>query len=182
MKVNFGSGTKLLNLNKRVDDSLDHFLTVRWTNDTVQMELDDKSCSNEIQSCFSQISTHDMSHHYINTNGPLHVGGVSFGASRFSQLADSLGLGRLEMPDGKGFAGCIKNLTFSANGRNVLYDLGSPADGDNFTPGCNEGFVAAPVALNLNMNFLIAILVCLAAILILVVVLAVYRRKRNVFG
>ena len=86
------------------------------------------------------------------------------------------------MPVGKGFAGCIKNLTFSANGKNTLYDLGNPAEGDNFTPGCDAGFVAAPIALNLNMNFLIAILVCLAIILVAVVVLAVYRRKRNVFG
>ncbi len=100
MKVNFGSGTKLLNLNQRVDDSKDHFLTVRWTNDTVQMELDDKSCSNEISpassrhhNCFRQITTHDSSHHYINTNGPLHVGGVSFGG-RFEELASALSLER----------------------------------------------------------------------------------------
>ena len=54
MLVNFGSKPKLLNLNQRVDDSKDHFLTVRWTNDTVQMELDDKSCSNEISSSVSR--------------------------------------------------------------------------------------------------------------------------------
>ena len=85
------------------------------------------------------------------------------------------------MPDGLGFAGCIKNLTFSADGKSFLYDLGSPAEGDNYTPGCNDEFVAAVVALDLNMNFLIAILVCLAIILIAVIVLAVYRRKRHVF-
>lgn len=39
------------------------------------------------------------------------------------------------MPEGEGFVGCIKNLTFSASGKNVIYDLGSPADGENFTPG-----------------------------------------------
>jgi len=89
---------------------------------------------------------------------------------------------RLEMPNGKGFAGCIKNMTFSANGENFLYDLGSPADGRHYTPGCNDEFVAAVTAINLNMNFLIAILVCLAIILIAVIVLAVYRKKRNVFG
>ena len=99
MLVNFGSKPKLLNLNQRVDDSKDHFLTVRWTNDTVQMELDDKSCSNEIssatrQNCFVQISTHEISHHYINTNGPLQVGGVSFGAKGFQDLSDALGLNR----------------------------------------------------------------------------------------
>ena len=39
------------------------------------------------------------------------------------------------MPEGEGFVGCIKNLTYSAAGKNFIYDLGSPADGENFTPG-----------------------------------------------
>lgn len=187
MLVNFGSKPKLLNLNQRVDDSKDHFLTVRWTNDTVQMELDDKSCSNEIssatrQNCFVQISTHEISHHYINTNGPLHVGGVYFGPSRFDELSTSLKLDRLEMPKGKGFAGCIKNLTFTSDGKSTLYDLGNPADGENYTPGCNEGFVAAPVALNLDMSFLIAFIVVFAIVIVSVIVAAVYRRKQNLWA
>ena len=97
MLVNFGSGTKLLNLNQRVDDNQDHFLTVRWTNHTVQMELADKTCSNEIDArnnCFRQIMIHDSTHHYINTNGPLQVGGVSFGADGFQDLSNALGLDR----------------------------------------------------------------------------------------
>ena len=96
MKINFGSVTKFLNLDQRVDDSRDHYLVVHWTNDTVQMTLDDKSCSNEIttsthQKCFTQITTHDLTHHYINTNGPLHVGGVPF---KFDDLASRLGKNR----------------------------------------------------------------------------------------
>jgi len=187
MLVNFGSKPKLLNLNQRVDDSKDHYLTVRWTNDTVQMELDDRSCSNDIssatrQNCFVQISTHEISHHYINTNGPLQVGGISFGYSRFDELATALKLDRLEMPRGKGFAGCIKNLTFTSDGKSTLYDLGNPASGDNFTPGCNEGFVAAPVALNLDMSFLIAFIVVFGLVLVAVIVAAVYRRKQKVWG
>ncbi len=186
MIINFGQTPRKLTLDQRVDDSKDHYLAVRWTNDTVQMELDDKTCSNEISSiarhaCFVQITTHDSSHHYLNTNGPLHVGGVSFSESKFTDLAQSMGLMRSELPEGKGFAGCIKNLTFSASGQTHLYDLGSPADGENFTPGCDEEFVAAVVAIGLNMNFLIAILVCLAIILVAVVALAFYRRKRNIF-
>lgn len=46
---------------------------------------------------------------------------------------------------------------------------------------CDCFLFQAVVALNLNMNFLIAILVCLAIILTAVIVLAVYRRKRHVF-
>ena len=89
----------------------------------------------------------------------------------------------MELPIGKGFTRCIKNLTFTGtDGIKKLYDLGSPAYGENYAPGCNEEFVQAVVALDLNMNFLIAILVCVAIILIAVVVLAVYRRKRLPFG
>ena len=40
----------------------------------------------------------------------------------------------------------------------------------------------AVVALGMNTSFLIAILVCLAIIVILVIAMAVYRRRRNVFG
>merc|ERR1712241_1448561 len=73
-------------------------------------------------------------------------------------------------------------MTFSANGGNYLYNLGDPADGISYRAGCNDEFASPVHQLNLNMNFLIAILVCLAIILIAVIVLAVYRKKRNVFG
>ncbi|TRY62862.1 hypothetical protein TCAL_07709 [Tigriopus californicus] len=186
MLVNFGSGTKTLELEQRVDDGKDHFLVIRWTNDTIQMELDQKTCSNEVSparnQCFLQITTHEWTHHYLNTNSPLHVGGVSFGGDRFSEISKSIGVTRTEMPDGEGFAGCIRNLTFNGGGRNTLYDLGSPSDGEHFTPGCNDEFVQAVVAIGLNTNFLIGILVCLLAILIMVILLAVYRRRRHVFG
>ena len=85
------------------------------------------------------------------------------------------------MPEGQGFAGCIKNLTLTAGGKTTVYDLGSPADGENFQSGCSSEF-ALPTKLDLNMEFLVAILVCLAIILVAVVTLAVYRRKRNVFS
>ena len=42
----------------------------------------------------SQISTHDSKNRYLNTNGPLHVGGVSFGANGFQQVAQQLGIDR----------------------------------------------------------------------------------------
>ena len=87
-----------VNLFFQIDDDEHHFLVLRWTNDTVQMELDSRSCTNEIEpsknQCFLQITTHDQTHHFLNTNGPLHVGGVSFGQDRFDDIADLLGLAR----------------------------------------------------------------------------------------
>ena len=85
------------------------------------------------------------------------------------------------MPVGTGFAGCIRNLTYSAAGHTTLYDLGSPGEGDNFTPGCDAEFVQAVTALKLNMDFLIAILVCLAVILVAIIILAVYKKETKCF-
>ena len=81
-----------------MDDGKNHDLVLKWTNDTVQMELDDKTCSNEISpkknQCFLQITTTSSKHKFLNVNGPLHVGGVSFGDRRLKDLSNSLGLDR----------------------------------------------------------------------------------------
>ena len=66
----------------------------------------------------------------MNSNGPLQVGGLYFGHDRISALAKGKCLGLnsltdpdhvtlfagldvdpLKLPDGVGFAGCMKNLT-----------------------------------------------------------------------
>lgn len=72
-------------------------------------------------------------------------------------------------------------MTLYTGNSRVLHNLGMPGDGDNYSPGCDEEFVQAVVALNLNMNFLIAILVCLGIVLLTVLVCAVYRGKRHVY-
>ena len=99
MEQNISTLTNKYFTSLKVDDGTDHNLVMRWTNDTVQMELDDKSCSNEISAtvqnqCFLQIAMHDSRHHYLNSNGPLQVGGVSFGAERFDEIASLVGLDR----------------------------------------------------------------------------------------
>merc|ERR1719340_389165 len=79
----------------------------------------------------------------------------------------------------------MKNLTVIQGNKKTRYSLGNPSDfsdEETFREGCDLQFAAAVMALNMNMNFLIGILVCLAIILIAVIVLAVYRKKRNVFG
>ena len=90
------------------------------------------------------------------------------------------------MPHTKGFAGCIKNLTFRAPGRKryqeeLLYDLGNPAMGNNYRAGCDDAFVAAVKATDLNITFLILILSCLAVLLLVICILIVYRRKKHVY-
>ena len=93
------------------------------------------------------------------------------------------------MPHTKGFAGCIKNLTFRTSGKGgygfgqekMLYDLGNPAAGSNHRAGCDDAFVQAVKATDLNMTFLIAILSCLAILLLIILILIVYRRKKKVY-
>lgn len=85
------------------------------------------------------------------------------------------------MPSGKGFAGCIKNLTFTSDGKSTLYDLGNPADGENYAPGCNE-VESLELALNLDMSFLIAFIVVFALVIVAVIVAAVYRKKQNLWA
>ena len=93
------------------------------------------------------------------------------------------------MPHTKGFAGCIKNLTFQAPNRKrfdysqeeFLYNLGAPANGMNYRAGCDDAFVAAVIATDLNITFLILILSCLAVLLLVICILIVYRRKKHVY-
>ena len=138
--INFGSGVRILELGQEVADNKAHYLVMRWTNDTVQMELE--SCSNEMvrHKCFVQKTTHDSRHRYLNTNGPLQVGGISFSEEHFKAMAGiALGLNSRNLPHTRGFRGCIRNLTFRASGRGgssigqqkFLYDLGNPASGSN---------------------------------------------------
>merc|ERR1719336_266910 len=102
----------------------------------------------------------------------------------------SLGLLSGNMPHTKGFAGCIKNLTLRTPGRKrfdysqeeFLYNLGDPADGRNYRAGCDDAFVAAVIATDLNMTFLVLILACLAVLLIVICILIVYRRKKHVYS
>ena len=122
---------------------------------------------------------------FLNSNGPLQIGGLYFGEDRLRDLSAKLGLSRHKMPLGTGFAGCIKNLTVMQGSRSMLYSLGNPADfsdDESYKEGCDLEFAAAVVALNMNMNFLIAILVCLAVILTAVIVMALYRRRRTTFS
>ena len=74
----------------------------------------------------------------LNTNGPLHVGGVSFGPKEFQKMARAqFKVKEKEMPHARGLVGCVKNLTLTegvgAEAKMFLYDLGNPADGENYS-------------------------------------------------
>ncbi|XP_040581523.1 DE-cadherin [Lepeophtheirus salmonis] len=187
MYLNYGSGTKTLSLGQRIDDGKTHELVMKWTNTSARMELDDNSCtstgrSDKKNQCFIQISMRKSKNSFLNVNGPLQIGGVSFGTNGFQDLLQRLSLKSSEMPYGDGFAGCIRNLTYRAGSRTVLYDLGDPSDGDNYTPGCDAEFVQAVKALKFYHSYVIVVLVFLACICAAVIVFAIYRKKRIVFS
>ena len=89
----------------------------------------------------------------------------------------------------------MKNLSVTQGGVTTLYSLGNPADFQDeetfkveiyqysekltdlvaYQEHCDMEFVGALSTLNMNLNFLIAILVVLAVILTAVIVMAMYR-------
>merc|ERR1719414_322507 len=87
-----------------------------------------------------------------------------------------------QMPHAKGFIGCVKNLTFVSSDHRHLYDLGSPSEGENFTPRCDKEVIPAAVAMRLDMNFLIAILVSVAILLVVIVALAVCKKRKRIYN
>merc|ERR1719471_437000 len=182
--LSFGSGVWRGELEKNVNDEHEHSVNVRWSNETILMTIDGGACA-DFRQCNLQARRPQGPSQYLNSNGPLQVGGLYFGHDRIQDLANGLGIEKLKLPHGDGFAGCIKNLTVMQGNRLKLYSLGNPSDfsdEETFKEGCDLQFAAAVMALNINMNFLIGILVCLAVILTVIIVMAVYRRRRPAFG
>jgi len=189
--LNLGSQTFEDGLDKGVADDQEHYVIVRWSNESVSLLLDPPEvpgglhCATDIRQCQLQSGRPRGNKQFLNSNGPLQVGGLYFGADRLGDLAANLGLQRHELPSGESFAGCIKNLTVAQGNRKRLYSLGTPSDfsdDDSFKGGCDLEFAAAVVALNMNLNFLIAILCVLTIILTAVIVMAMYRRRRTLYS
>merc|ERR1719342_1618590 len=182
--LSFGSEIWQSTLDKNLHDEQEHSINVRWSNDTIIMTIDGAECIDTRQ-CELRARRPQGPSQFMNSNGPLQVGGLYFGHDRISDLARGLGVDKLKLPAGEGFAGCIKNLTIMQGNRLSIYSLGNPSDNsgdETFKQGCDLAFADAVMALNMNMNFLIGILVALAVILTVIIVMAVYRRRRPAFG
>jgi len=183
--LNFGDNLQKDNngripeLDSKIDDDKEHTVSLSWTNQTIRMKITE-GC-NSLLGCEIQLSRDRGVQKYLNTNGPLQVGGVYFGHSNLDNLAQLLSLQRHDLPNGKGLIGCIKNLTVVTGGKMKEYNLGHPSDAENHKAGCDEEFVAAIIG-GMNLNFLVVILVCLTFILITVIVLALYRKRRTHFS
>ena len=85
------------------------------------------------------------------------------------------------MPHAKGLVGCVKNLTFTSSDHKYLYDLGNPADGENYEGHCDRDIIPLPSIMPFNMNFLIAIVVSLAVLVIIIATLAIYKKRKPVY-
>ena len=89
------------------------------------------------------------------------------------------------MPVGVGFAGCMENLSVVQGDRTKVYSLGNPShfsEEESYKEGCDLEFAAAVVALSMDMNFLVAILVLLSVVLTAMIVVALYRRRMVTFS
>ncbi len=176
--LSFGSDVWRGELDKNVYDEHEHTVKVKWSNQSIEMTIDDGACPEGFRQCNLQSRRPQGRSQYMNSNGPLQVGGLYFGHDRVTDLARGLGIDKLKLPYGDGFAGCMKNLTVTQGKRyeNHTYDsyvhviyiiecfrltrysLGNPSDfsdEETFKEGCDLQFAAAVMALNMNMNFLI---------------------------
>ena len=96
------------------------------------------NCRSQGRGCVDTRSILGSEYRVLNTNGPLHVGGVSFGPEEFQKMARAqFKVKEKEMPHARGLVGCVKNLTLTegvgAEAKMFLYDLGNPADGENYS-------------------------------------------------
>ena len=70
---------------------------------------------------------------FFNSNGPLQVGGLYFGADRLRDLAFELGVARETLPVGESFAGCMRDMRVAENDGSARWiSLGTPADGQQY--------------------------------------------------
>ncbi|KAG9352523.1 hypothetical protein JZ751_020937 [Albula glossodonta] len=136
LKINHGSGTLVLQLpsNVRVADRRWHRLDVRSDSKEVRLTLDRCTAATvtEMEGVGSWLTTEDHSlcevtgvtpnaDRHLNTTQVLQLGGVNENLPYvYPQLQH------------KHFNGCIRNLIVDSK----IYDLGSPADSVNSSPGC----------------------------------------------
>ncbi|XP_035275512.1 neural-cadherin-like [Anguilla anguilla] len=136
LKINHGSGTLVLQLpsNVRVADRRWHRLDVRSDSKEVRFTLDRCSAAavTEMEGVGSRLTTEDHS--------SCEVRGVTPNGARHLNMTQVLQLGGVNenLPyiypqlQHKHFTGCIRNLVVDSQ----VYDLGSPADSENSSPGC----------------------------------------------
>ena len=84
--LSFGSDVWRGELDKNVNDENEHSVNVRWSNETVLMTIDGGACS-EFRQCNLQAPRPGGRSQYLNSNGPLQVGGLYFGHDRIPDLA-----------------------------------------------------------------------------------------------
>ncbi|XP_036399302.1 neural-cadherin-like [Megalops cyprinoides] len=136
LKINHGSGTLVLQLpsNVRVADRRWHRLDVRSDSKEVRFTLDRCTAATVLESegVGSWLTTEDHS--------SCEVTGVTPNMDRHLNVTQVLQLGGVNenLPyiypqlQHKHFTGCIRNLIVDSQ----FYDLGSPADSVNSSPGC----------------------------------------------
>ncbi|XP_011700823.1 PREDICTED: DE-cadherin isoform X2 [Wasmannia auropunctata] len=163
--IDYGTGTVRLEHKRiKLTDGKSHRIDVYWKKTSIEMIVD--KCG--ISACMS-LTAPQGTNEFLNVNSPMQIGGT---LSNLAHLASNLGWDY--KPTEKGFVGCIRNMTFNGN----TYNLGMPSLSRNADPGCNHGMAKA-ISFGIDMNFLVAILVCVLILLILLVAVVVHRRKTD---
>ena len=167
--LDLGSGTRRLELPDRSRSLVDgraHELEISWSQRSVQMRLD--QCKSGQPYCSASAGLVGASE-YLNTNGPLQVGGLTTDLQKLR-----LALNWDSIPTDVGYSGCIQNLTF--NGQ--TYNLVGPGYFKNITTSC-AGIVLPVQTSGFGIELIIALIVFLLILLILITGAIIWRKRRS---
>ena len=72
--LNLGEQTWLGALDKNLSDNQEHSILVRWSFESVHLEIDEGACGGNIKQCqLTAQAPQGKSANYLNSNGPLQV-------------------------------------------------------------------------------------------------------------
>ena len=72
--LNLGEQTWLGSLDKDLSDNQEHSILVRWSNESVNLEIDEGACSGNIKQCqLAAEAPQGKGADFLNSNGPLQV-------------------------------------------------------------------------------------------------------------
>lgn len=162
--LDYGTGTIRIEHKHRYPQGRPFTVEIVLQPQTVEMIVD--NC--KLSTCMS-LDAPKGPNESLNVNAPLQLGGAAVNLESLGSMFNWT-----YVPQGKGFSGCLRNLTINDR----TYNLGAPSLAKNHDPGCHRS-VAVAVSFGIDSNFLIAIIVCIAVLLILLLAVVVHKKHQD---
>ncbi|XP_053674739.1 DE-cadherin [Anopheles nili] len=162
--LDYGSGTIRIEHRHRYPQGKSFTVEIVLQPQTVEMIVD--NC--KLSTCMS-LDAPKGPNRFLNVNAPLHLGGSSVNLDYLGSLFNWT-----YVPQNRGFAGCLRNLTINEQ----TYNLGVPSHSKNAIGGC-QGPVAVAVSFGIDSFFLVAVIACIVTMLVLLLAVVVRRKHQD---